>query len=115
VAEECPSARCTVTTSHPDAIRPLAQKCLRSYSVYPSSSAALRTCRHWWPAELRFSGAPALENNQSPGRTPVLREQGDELGRDVDDPLRPELRRDGLGRRVGLALQLASAVSRGPA
>jgi hypothetical protein len=31
--------------------------------VYPSSPAALRTCRHWWPAEFRhITGWQALED-----------------------------------------------------
>ena len=40
--------------------------------------------------------------------THALGHQLGQLRRDVDDPLRPELRRDELGRRVGLPLHLVT-------
>jgi hypothetical protein len=46
LADECLTARCTVTTSQPDATSPLAQECLGRAGVYPSSEAASRTSRH---------------------------------------------------------------------
>ena len=56
---ECPSARSTVTTSQPEAMRPEAKKGRQSWKVNDSvTPLRCRPRRQRLPAELRFSRWP---------------------------------------------------------
>jgi hypothetical protein len=74
LAELCPRARCTVTTSQPAAISADATKWRRSCSLIPETPAARSVRSHQPRTTSWWGGLPPEPTNSHPsGRTPTLR------------------------------------------